>query len=174
MLQIQIALGLLFISPSLQHHLLFSVQASAMQNRLCSIMLSQWVIVVLTDSFITESWPEYEESIAHLTSLSQRRQRVVPVLLEDCPIPESLRSMQPIEATNDDFWETLFQSLQIGDRFILLSRVYKHIVLTTQQTRDIHPILFKCWPTVFDASSILKQHWMNAPYLLGSWNNTNQ
>ena len=39
---------------------------------------------------------------------------------------------------------------------------------TTQQTRGIHPMLFQCWPTVFDAGPTLKQHWVNAPCLLGS------
>ena len=38
----------------------------------------------------------------------------------------------------------------------------------TQQTRGIHPMLFQCWPTVFDAGPTLKQHWVNAPCLLGT------
>ena len=28
----------------------------------------------------------------------------------------------------------------------------------SQQTRDIHPMLFQCWPTVFDAGPTLIQH----------------
>ena len=28
-------------------------------------------------------------------------------------------------------------------------------------------MLFQCWPTVFDAVPTLKQHWVNAPCLLG-------
>ena len=38
----------------------------------------------------------------------------------------------------------------------------------TQKTRDIHSILFQCWPTVSDAGPTLKQHWVNVPCLLGS------
>ena len=30
----------------------------------------------------------------------------------------------------------------------------------------IHPMLFQCWPSVFDAGPTLKQHWVNAPCLL--------
>ena len=37
----------------------------------------------------------------------------------------------------------------------------------TQHTRGIHPMLFQCWPTVFDAGPTLKQHWVNASCLLG-------
>ena len=43
---------------------------------------------------------------------------------------------------------------------------------SSQQIRDIHPMLFQCWPTVFDAGPTLKQHWVNAPCLTGrcpSW-----
>ena len=31
----------------------------------------------------------------------------------------------------------------------------------------ICPMLFQCWSTVFDAAPTLKQHWLNAPCLLG-------
>ena len=31
------------------------------------------------------------------------------------------------------------------------------------QARGIHPMLFKCWPIVFDAGPSLKQHWVYVP-----------
>ena len=37
----------------------------------------------------------------------------------------------------------------------------------SQQTRGIGPILFLCWPAVFDVGPTLKQHWANASCLLG-------
>ena len=37
----------------------------------------------------------------------------------------------------------------------------------TQQTRNIHPLLFQCWASVEDGGPTLKQHWVNAPSLLG-------
>ena len=40
-------------------------------------------------------------------------------------------------------------------------------LIISQQTRDIHPLLYQCWPTVFDAGPTLKQHWVNVPCLLG-------
>ena len=39
--------------------------------------------------------------------------------------------------------------------------------VNSQQTRGIHPMLFKCWATVFDAGPTLKQHRLNASCLLG-------
>ena len=37
---------------------------------------------------------------------------------------------------------------------------------TTQQTCDVYPMLFKCWPIAFDAGPTLKQHWVNISSLL--------
>ena len=34
----------------------------------------------------------------------------------------------------------------------------KYAPIHTQQTRGIHPMLFQCWSTVFDAGPTLKQH----------------
>ena len=40
----------------------------------------------------------------------------------------------------------------------------------SQQTRGIHPMLLQCWASVEDGGPTLKQHWVNAPCLLGaSW-----
>ena len=45
--------------------------------------------------------------------------------------------------------------------------MYVCLAVPSQQTRDIHPMLFQCWPIVFDAGPTLKQHWVNAPCYLG-------
>ena len=37
-----------------------------------------------------------------------------------------------------------------------------------KQTQGIHPMPFQCWPTVFDTGPTMKQHWVNAPCLLGA------
>ena len=93
----------------------FDNKVTFLQNILCSIMLSKRVIVVLSHAFVKDSWVDYEESIAHLTSLSQRRQRIIPVLLDECSIPESLVMSQPIDVRHESFWDVLFQSLTIGE-----------------------------------------------------------
>ena len=37
----------------------------------------------------------------------------------------------------------------------------------SQQTRGIYSMLFQCWSSVEDGGPTLKQHWVNAPCLLG-------
>ena len=39
-------------------------------------------------------------------------------------------------------------------------------VWQSEQTRDNHPILFRCWASVEDFGSILEQHWVNIMCLL--------
>ena len=41
------------------------------------------------------------------------------------------------------------------------------IMINKEQSRDLHPMLFQCYLTVFGAGPTLKQHWVNSPYLLG-------
>ena len=38
---------------------------------------------------------------------------------------------------------------------------------SSHQTRGIHPMLIQCWASVEDGGPTLKQHWVNAPCLLG-------
>ena len=53
----------------------------------------------------------------------------------------------------------------MGDKdwLIGITQVDPCFRLLSPQTRDIHPMLFQCWPTVLDAGPTLKQHWVNVP-----------
>ena len=92
----------------------FNKTVTHVQNVLCSIMLSQRIVVVLTPDFVSSSWREYEENIVHLTLMSQCRLSVIPVMLEQCDVPESLRSWQLVSAHQESFWQSLLQALQPG------------------------------------------------------------
>ena len=39
---------------------------------------------------------------------------------------------------------------------------------TTQQTRDVDPMLVQCWSIVYDAGPTLNQHWVDGSCLLGN------
>ena len=41
-----------------------------------------------------------------------------------------------------------------------------YVAAAPKQTRAIHPILFQCWPNVFDAGPKLKQYRVIVPCLL--------
>lgn len=109
----------------------FDSTVSDVQNTLCSIVLSQRIVVVLDRRFVEESWPDYEESITHLAALTggthRRRQRVVPLLRAECPIPDSLRMLPSVDARQDDFWEDFMQTIGLG-KFVLFF-YFKYISL---------------------------------------------
>ena len=41
------------------------------------------------------------------------------------------------------------------------------MLILTQQTRDIEPMLVQCWASVVDDGPALNQHWVNVSCLLG-------
>ena len=45
----------------------------------------------------------------------------------------------------------------------------RYCILHCQQTRDIEPMLFSCWSTVFHPGLILKHYWFTVSCLLGSY-----
>lgn len=92
----------------------FNDRVTGVQNVLCSIMLSQRIVLVLSPWFLAETWMEYEDTIAHVTSLSQRRQRLVVLVLHDCDLTDSMRACSPLYVSDQDFWDNFFQAVQIG------------------------------------------------------------
>ena len=91
-----------------------------LQNILCSVMLSHYIVVVLTPHFVKETWPDYEEGLAHLMSLTLRKQRVIPILLEECEVPDSLRMLQAVDVRHGDFWDSLFIAISVGKSIVLI------------------------------------------------------
>ena len=49
----------------------------------------------------------------------------------------------------------------LGQRFVCAA-----ILVSSQRTREIEPLLFKCWPAVYDVSQTLPQ-WLNVSCLMG-------
>ena len=84
------------------------------QNILCSVMLSHYIVVVLTPHFVRETWSTYEEGLSHIMSLTLRKQRIIPVLLEECEVPDSLRMLQAVDVRHGDFWDSLFNAMSVG------------------------------------------------------------
>ena len=66
---------------------------------------------------------------------------------------------QSQKAVSDDFTSKQILSLQ--------SSVERLGHTHMQKTVGIHPMLFQCWPTVFDAAPTLKQDWVNTRRLVG-------
>ncbi|XP_064626799.1 uncharacterized protein LOC135487228 isoform X2 [Lineus longissimus] len=90
----------------------FDKNVSEIQNIVCSIMLSERIIIVLSPSYVENSWIQYEETIAHITAISQHKQRVIVLVLEDCEIPDALKMLNYISVHSKNYWNRLLLSLQ--------------------------------------------------------------
>ena len=43
-----------------------------------------------------------------------RKQRIIPVILEETEIPDSLRMLRAVDARRDDFWDVFLQNVCLG------------------------------------------------------------
>ena len=77
-------------------------------------MLSHRIVVVLTPQFLKDQWDEYEDNLVHLASMTLRKQRVIPIILEETKIPDSLRMLRAVDARREDFWDVFLQNVCLG------------------------------------------------------------
>ncbi|XP_025110926.1 uncharacterized protein LOC112574230 isoform X2 [Pomacea canaliculata] len=89
-------------------------RAALEQNLLCSAMLSERVILVLSRQYVKETWYVFEKILRQLTQMSLHNQRIMGVLLEDCVIPESLGELYFLDTSDPDFFEVFTKRLKSG------------------------------------------------------------
>ena len=64
----------------------------------------------------------------------------------------------------------LTNSITTEEKPFIVHQLIKDTELrVSQQTRDIHPMLFQCWASVEDGGPTLKGHSVNTSCLLGRW-----
>ena len=75
---------------------------SILDNIIDAIKKSYKVILILTDHFVTSNWCQYEADQAIIKSLnldSNVTNCVVPIMLEECSIPEKINNLNFIDMT---------------------------------------------------------------------------
>lgn len=87
---------------------------SFFQSALCSAMLSERVVVVLTPNYVKTAWQEFREILQNLTEKSLYRQRMLVVMLKDCLIPDQLQHMGFLDARESDFFPCFVKYLGSG------------------------------------------------------------
>ena len=63
----------------------------------------------------------------------------------------------------------LYTALALGTSFLTVlgqNSIVNHYEILAQQTREVDPMLDKCWPTVYDAGPTLALHRINVSCLL--------
>ncbi|XP_078682770.1 tetratricopeptide repeat protein 22-like isoform X1 [Branchiostoma floridae x Branchiostoma belcheri] len=74
---------------------------SVYDNIIHSIENSYKTLLVLTPHFMTSEWCKYETEQALYKSLRGKTERVIPIMLKACDVPESLRTITYFDVSND-------------------------------------------------------------------------
>ncbi|CAG2194099.1 unnamed protein product [Mytilus edulis] len=92
------------------------------------------VVIVLTPDFLESSWTKYETELAKLISLNPAGDvRIVPVVVQDCTIPECLINLTYLDATDTFFtwWPRLLKTINIPNNELLLLPPKNEVMLQT-------------------------------------------
>ncbi|KAI8480766.1 hypothetical protein Bbelb_415080 [Branchiostoma belcheri] len=89
---------------------------SAFKNIIYSIENSYKTLLILTPNFVTSEWCKYETEQALVESLKSKTGRVIPIMLQECDVPASLRTITYLDVSRDAIgprdWLKLKKSLE--------------------------------------------------------------
>ncbi|XP_019622058.1 PREDICTED: tetratricopeptide repeat protein 22-like [Branchiostoma belcheri] len=74
---------------------------SVFDNIMYSIENSYKTLLILTPNFVTSEWCKYETEQALVESLKSKTGRVIPIMLQECDVPASLRTITYLDVSHD-------------------------------------------------------------------------
>ncbi|CAG2224787.1 unnamed protein product [Mytilus edulis] len=93
----------------------FTPGISVLDNILAAIGESNKVILVISESFVSSNWCQYEADQAVIRSLKSKDDNcVIPVLLEDCDIPDKIAHLNYVNLSNDTDFKREFRRLKLA------------------------------------------------------------
>ncbi|XP_041346765.1 stimulator of interferon genes protein-like isoform X2 [Gigantopelta aegis] len=78
------------------------------------------IVLVLSPEYIDSGWCSYERHLAFVLSVQERRNCIIPVMLETCPVPDVLRTVNYIDVTKGEdavckIKDALYQQCELKD-----------------------------------------------------------
>jgi tetratricopeptide (TPR) repeat protein len=89
----------------------FKPGKAALHNMRDAVKHSQWTLLVMTPDWVTSEWTAYEGILAQMSDPAGVRQRVIPVLLQKCDIPEDISILTYVDFTRPDRDEDAWRML---------------------------------------------------------------
>ncbi|XP_035681902.1 toll-like receptor 2 [Branchiostoma floridae] len=74
---------------------------SVFDNIIDSIENSYKTLLILTPDFVTSEWCKYETEQALMESLKGKTGRVIPIMLKECSVPSSVRTITYLDVSRD-------------------------------------------------------------------------
>ncbi len=83
----------------------FELGVSAAINMERAVQQSRKTILVLTPNWVESEWTEFESLLIQTKDPAGRRQRMLPVMLEECSLPDRLSILTYADFRNEQDWE---------------------------------------------------------------------
>ncbi|XP_077990296.1 uncharacterized protein LOC144444667 isoform X2 [Glandiceps talaboti] len=83
-------------------------------NVISSIQDCSKTVFVLSKAFCDSSWCEYEMLLALEEYISMGMECLVPIILEDCDIPQSIKPLTCLDTRDSTFWNRFTEALESG------------------------------------------------------------
>lgn len=85
---------------------------SVVRNVERAVKRSKKTIAVLTPSYVDSKWCQYEAVHAMTTAMNDRLDAfLIPIMLEQCDVPEYMRNITYIDVHDEHFWKKLVDAL---------------------------------------------------------------
>ena len=98
---------------------------------LCSAMLSEQIVLAVSTQYFDNTWPLFYTVLRQLSQISLRNQRIIGIMLEECPVPDVLCDLNFIHCSSSDFLDTFVNTLNIGILKITYCAQSFQLIVTT-------------------------------------------
>jgi len=71
-----------------------------------AVASSRYTALVLSPAFFDDRWAEFTDLLAAFASVAGQRERVVPVVYRECPLPLRIDFRVKLDCTEPDRWDT--------------------------------------------------------------------
>lgn len=92
-------------------YLSFDIGKSNIANIENAVRNSKRTLLVITRNWLKSEWTEFEDLLARMKDLTGRRQRVLPILVRRCKLPEHLDILTPLYLTRPTEFDQQMQRL---------------------------------------------------------------
>lgn len=91
---------------------------SIFDNIVYFLKCSLKIVIVLTPEFLNSAWTKYETELAQILSMNHDDIRIIPVVVQNCDIPDILKTLTYLDATDvfSTWWPRLLKTINIPSK----------------------------------------------------------
>ncbi|XP_048256624.1 uncharacterized protein LOC125382163 isoform X2 [Haliotis rufescens] len=110
------------------------------------IRISEKTVMVLTPDFTQSRWCMFEVEQGMVLSLEERQLLVIPVLVKDCPIPDSIKTLTYIDASSgNEWWQRFIDAILSREEVVSFSGTREVAIQPRYRNMDVLATLSSDW-----------------------------